>query len=195
MQQKIIEFTNLLRKSGVRVSVAEAIDAFLALDEVSLGDREVFQDALRTTMVKRGEDIATFDHLFDLYWSAFYDGLRDAFDKAAQGAAGERELDLEELMRADPGGACESMQGELDLSELAKALLTQDLSKLEQLIRQAAEQSGRGPHREHAPGRLLHPPHDGADGRRGGGARAARPRPPAPRRRHGRRAGGRADGS
>ncbi len=31
MQQKVIEFTNLLRKSGVRVSVAEAIDAFSAL--------------------------------------------------------------------------------------------------------------------------------------------------------------------
>ena len=58
MQQKLIDFTNLLRKSGVRVSVAETLDAFVALDEVSIGDREVFKDALRTTMVKRGEDIA-----------------------------------------------------------------------------------------------------------------------------------------
>ena len=28
MQKKIVEFTNLLRKSGVRVSMAESIDAF-----------------------------------------------------------------------------------------------------------------------------------------------------------------------
>ena len=35
MQDKVIEFTNLLRKSGIRVSVAEAIDAFQALDELS----------------------------------------------------------------------------------------------------------------------------------------------------------------
>ena len=41
-----IEFTNLLRKSGVRVSVAEAIDAFQSLDELTLDDREVFKDAL-----------------------------------------------------------------------------------------------------------------------------------------------------
>ena len=38
----------------------------------------------------------------------------------------------------------QNLQGQLDLSELAKALLTQDLSQLEQLIRQAAEQAGVG---------------------------------------------------
>ena len=46
MQKKVIEFTNLLRKSGIRVSVAEGIDAFNALDELSLDDREVFRDAI-----------------------------------------------------------------------------------------------------------------------------------------------------
>ena len=142
MQQKILEFTNLLRKSGVRVSVAEAIDSFLAIDEVSIGDREIFRDALRATMVKRGDDIAAFEHLFDLYWSAFYDGLRETFDKAAQGAQGGQ-LDLEQLMKQIREGL-EGAQGSLDLSELAKALLTQDLSKLEQLIREAAGQAGVG---------------------------------------------------
>ena len=51
MQKKIIEFLNLLRKSGIRVSVAEGIDAFHALDELSLDDREVFQDALRAALL------------------------------------------------------------------------------------------------------------------------------------------------
>ena len=50
MQDKVIEFTNLLRKSGIRVSVAEAIDAFQALDELSLDDREIFRDALRASI-------------------------------------------------------------------------------------------------------------------------------------------------
>jgi len=143
LQQKLIDFTNLLRKSGVRVSVAETLDAFAALDEVSIGDREVFKDALRTTMVKRGDDIAAFEHLFDLYWSAFYDGLRDAFDKAAEGAGGGK-LDLEALMRQIQEGLEKLPGAAPDLSELAKALLTQDLSKLEQLIREAAEASGVG---------------------------------------------------
>ncbi len=139
MEKKIVAFTNLLRKSGVRVSVAESIDAFLALDELSIGDREVFRDALRTTMVKRSEDIPTYDQLFDLYWSSFYDNLRQAFDQASGAMPGD--IDLDQLMKALQQGL-QNMSGEFDLSELAKALLTQDLSQLEQLIRQAAEAAG-----------------------------------------------------
>jgi uncharacterized protein len=141
VQRKIVEFTNLLRKSGIRVSMAESIDAFLALDELSLADREVFRDALRTTMVKRSEDIPSFDQLFDLYWSAFYDNLRGAFDQAVGSMGGE--FDLEKMLQAIQQGL-QSLQGdqEMDLSELAKALLTQDLSQLEQLIRQAAQGAG-----------------------------------------------------
>jgi uncharacterized protein with von Willebrand factor type A (vWA) domain len=51
MQSKVVEFANLLRKSGVRVSVAEDIDAFLALDSLSIEDREIFKDALRAVMI------------------------------------------------------------------------------------------------------------------------------------------------
>jgi uncharacterized protein with von Willebrand factor type A (vWA) domain len=43
MQKKILEFTNILRKSGIRVSTAEAIDSFTALDELSIDDREIFR--------------------------------------------------------------------------------------------------------------------------------------------------------
>ncbi|MCZ6464232.1 MAG: hypothetical protein O7A09_07825, partial [Proteobacteria bacterium] len=140
MQQKVIDFTNLLRKSGIRVSVAESIDAFTALDELSLDDREVFKDALRASMVKRGDEIATYDELFDLYWSGFYDSLREAFGDMA-GGLGDMGIDLEELLRqlAEQLG---QLDGDMELSELAKALLTQDLSMLEQLIREAAKQAG-----------------------------------------------------
>ena len=140
MQAKIVEFTNLLRKSGVRVSVAEAIDAFAALEELSLDDREVFKDALRTSMVKRGDEIPTYNELFDLFWSGFYDSLRDAFGDMGE-AMGDGDIDLEELLRqmAEQMG---QMDGDLDLSDLAKALLTQDLSMLENLIREAADQAG-----------------------------------------------------
>jgi uncharacterized protein with von Willebrand factor type A (vWA) domain len=138
MQKKIVEFTNILRKSGVRVSVAETLDAFTALDELSFDDRELFRDALRTTMVKRSDDIATYDRLFDLYWSGFHDVLRDQLGQAL-GGMGEN-FDLEQLMEAlrrmlEQGGSP-------DLSELARALLTLDADQLEQLIRQAAEQVG-----------------------------------------------------
>jgi uncharacterized protein with von Willebrand factor type A (vWA) domain len=140
MQKKIIEFTNLLRKSGIRVSVAEGIDAFNALDELSLDDRDVFRDALRSAMVKRGDEIATYDELFDLFWSGFYDNLRDAFGDM-EGDLGEMGIDLEQLL-SQLAEMMQNMDGDLDLGELAQALLTQDLSQLENMIRQAAEQAG-----------------------------------------------------
>jgi uncharacterized protein with von Willebrand factor type A (vWA) domain len=140
MQQRIIEFTNLLRKSGIRVSVAEGIDAFMALDALSIEDRGVFRDALRASMVKRGDEIATFDELFDLYWSGFYDNLRDSFGNLGD-QMGEMGIDLEALM-AQMAEMMEGMDGNVDLGELAKALLTQDLAALENMIRAAAEQAG-----------------------------------------------------
>jgi uncharacterized protein with von Willebrand factor type A (vWA) domain len=143
MEKKILEFANILRKSGIRVSTAETIDSFVALDELSLEDREIFKDALRTTMVKRGEEISTFDQLFDLFWSGFYDNLRESFGQATGGLA-ESGVDIEELMRAIAqmlqSGAAESG----DLSDLARALLTADLSQLENMIRMAAQQAGVG---------------------------------------------------
>ncbi|HSJ95584.1 MAG TPA: hypothetical protein VLC53_00845, partial [Myxococcota bacterium] len=143
MQRKIVEFANLLRKSGLRVSVAEAIDAFEALDELSLEDREVFRDALRASLVKRGDDVATYDQLFDLYWSGFHDNLKNAFE-AASAALSADGIDMERLLQQirEMLESGQVPEGELDLSDLARALLTGDLSELEQMIRAAAAQSG-----------------------------------------------------
>ena len=141
MHRKILEFANLLRKSGVRVSVAEALDAYRALDELSLDDRAVFRDALRAAMVKRSDDVPTYDQLFDLFWSGFYDNLRQAFDSVAQGLEGG-EVDLESLLKALEQRMTGMDPGELNLSELARALLTQNLAQLEQMIREAAQQAG-----------------------------------------------------
>jgi uncharacterized protein with von Willebrand factor type A (vWA) domain len=141
VQQKILEFTNILRKSGIRVSTAEAIDAFHALDELSIEDREIFRDALCSTMVKRGEEVPTFHQLFDLFWSGFHDSLRDAFGEAAGGLA-DLGVDLDELMR-QIAEMLQGMDGDIgELSELAKAMLTGELNQLEQLIRAAAEAAG-----------------------------------------------------
>ena len=134
MEKKIVEFTNILRKAGVRVSVAEMIDSFLAIEEMSLDDRELFKDALRTTMVKRGDDIGTYDRLFDLFWSGFHDQLREQLSQALSGMGGDFDLErmLEQLR-----DILQNM--DVDLSELAQALLSMDASSLEQLIGRAGE--------------------------------------------------------
>ncbi len=137
MQKKIVDFTNLLRKSGVRVSMAEGLDAFAALDQLSLDDRPLFKDALRTTMVKRSDDIPTYDRLFDLYWSGFHDVLRDELGRAAGVLGGDVNLDqLMEMLQQLMGDM------DIDLNELAASMLTLDLNLLEQLIRSAADEAG-----------------------------------------------------
>jgi uncharacterized protein with von Willebrand factor type A (vWA) domain len=141
MQQKILEFTNILRKSGIRVSPAEAIDAFRALDELSIEDRGIFRDALCSTMVKRAEEVPTFHQLFDLFWSGFYDSLRDSFGEATAGLA-DMSIDLDALMR-QIAEMLQNMDGDFaQLSDLARAMLLGDLNQLEQLIRAAAEAAG-----------------------------------------------------
>ncbi len=137
MQKKLVEFTNLLRKAGVRVSVAESLDAFGALDELPLEDRELFKDALRATMVKRSDEIDTYDRLFDLFWSGFHDQLRQELQGAMGGMPEGFDLDqlLEQLRRM-----LENMDVG-DMSELAKALLGMDPNALEKLIQQAGDEA------------------------------------------------------
>ncbi len=68
MQDQIIEFTNVLRRNGVRVSLSENIDAFRAIDLLGIEDSSQFRAALRTTLVKRAIDLRPFDELFDLFF-------------------------------------------------------------------------------------------------------------------------------
>ena len=56
MDRCILEFAELLRSNGLRVSLSECIDAFRVLTLVELDDRESLKDALRTAMVKRALD-------------------------------------------------------------------------------------------------------------------------------------------
>ena len=71
MKEHILEFVNILRGSGIRISTEEALDSVRGLEHVDLGRREQFRTLLRVTLVKKAEDLAAFDRLFDLYFRAF----------------------------------------------------------------------------------------------------------------------------
>ena len=140
MQRRILDFTNILRRAGIRVSTAETLDAFKALEVLSIDDRELFRNALGATMVKRAADVSTFNELFDLFWSGFYDSLRESFDQASAGLP--EQMDYEALLR-QIAELLQGMEGEAPaLSDLARAMLTGDLGELESLIRSAAEEAG-----------------------------------------------------
>jgi uncharacterized protein len=140
MDQKLVEFSNLLRQNGVRISLSESMDMLRALDVVGLPDRATVRSALRATMVKRSVDLPTFEQLFDLFFS----GVADAIKDLTAATAGALEMDDAEFQRF-----LDELQKMLDergieLSDLARALLTADAGRLEQLLRQAAGQAGLG---------------------------------------------------
>src|SRR5262249_60200838 len=63
-----VRFCRLLRARGLGVTPGESRDAVRALELIDLGDRAEVHRALRTVLVTRPEDFATFDAAFDGFW-------------------------------------------------------------------------------------------------------------------------------
>ena len=70
MQERIIRFISALRAAGVRVSLAESADAFYAIDQLGIQDRETFRTSLRATLIKHFDYLAVFDELFPLFFNS-----------------------------------------------------------------------------------------------------------------------------
>lgn len=135
MLDRIVEFSELLRRNGLRVSVPENMDAAAALELVGVGDQATFKSALRAALVKRAGDAETFDELFDLFFLGL-GGESRRMDEELMRQLGmspaEFQAMLEEIEKF-----LESLDGEI--SALVKALLTGDMGEVERLLREAAE--------------------------------------------------------
>jgi uncharacterized protein with von Willebrand factor type A (vWA) domain len=68
MDERIVKFISALRSAGVRISLAESADAFNAVDEMGVRDREAFRLSLRSTLVKDADSIPVFEELFPLFF-------------------------------------------------------------------------------------------------------------------------------
>jgi uncharacterized protein len=134
MEEKLVEFANLLRENGLRVSVAEVLDAFAASDLTGLGERDTFRSALRATMVKRATEVPVFDELFDLYFS----GLGEIMKQAGQGVQDALSMSDQEFQEfLDQMEELLKKHGK-ELSELARNLLSNNNGQLEKMLREAA---------------------------------------------------------
>jgi uncharacterized protein with von Willebrand factor type A (vWA) domain len=69
MDAPINRFICLLKKSGVRISPSESIDAMQALMHVTLADRNTVRTVLRTTLIKDLHDIPVFNELFEVFFT------------------------------------------------------------------------------------------------------------------------------
>jgi len=70
MEDRIVRFISALRAGGLRVSLAETADAFMAVDQMGVKDREAFRLSLRATLVKEAADIPVFEELFPLFFDS-----------------------------------------------------------------------------------------------------------------------------
>ena len=65
----LLRLVRSLRTAGVPVSSSEVIDATWAFRSIDIGDRAQVRAALAATLVKRAEDRAAFDLLFDVHFA------------------------------------------------------------------------------------------------------------------------------
>ncbi|MHB8879546.1 MAG: VWA domain-containing protein [Myxococcaceae bacterium] len=136
MEARIVEFAEILRQNGLRVSTAEVNDAARAASEVGLADRPLFKSALRATMCKREVDIEPFDKAFELVFT----GAARTFEA----------IDASLLERLKEAGTLEGDELAMviatvnrlfnQLSPLAQAALAGDRAKLAQIFRTATLQ-------------------------------------------------------
>ena len=137
MDENIIEFTNILRHNGLRISMAEHMDAFQALRELGLGERTVFKDLLRATLVKRSVDAPIYDELFDLYFT----GVGEILKESATSLQSDLQLSPAEFQKLMDLLAELAEKLNVELSELAESLLKNDTAQLERLLRKAGQQA------------------------------------------------------
>ncbi|MFN2427608.1 MAG: hypothetical protein ABR587_14295, partial [Candidatus Binatia bacterium] len=144
MEDRIVEFAGLLRRSGIRVSTAETLDALRAVGTTGLGQRGTFKIALRAAMVKRSSDVPVYDELFDVFFSGVGDVVRATSAAAAQQGQQMSKEEMRDLLEK----LAELLKNaNLDVSELAKALALQDAGEMERILRELME-SGKLPRTE-----------------------------------------------
>jgi uncharacterized protein len=136
MQSRVIEFANVLRRNGIRVSLSENMDAFRALELLGIEDHGLFRNALRATLVKRTGDIKPFEELFDYFFLGIGQAL-DALDRKIMEDLGLTPEQFQEMLEQIQK-LLKEMEG--DLSELTQALLQNNRAELERLLREAVEQ-------------------------------------------------------
>ena len=138
MESRIVEFANLLRCNGIRVSVSEGMDALRALTLLGIEDAALFRDALRTTLVKRSVDHRHFEKLFDL----FFLGLAPSTRALEATWLEEMNLNPSEFQKL-----LDLIQDLLDhwdeeISPLTRALLSGDTGRVERIFYEADRAEG-----------------------------------------------------
>jgi uncharacterized protein with von Willebrand factor type A (vWA) domain len=128
----LIVFGRLLRRAGFDVPVGSLLDLIRALAHVDVGSRDEVFYACRTLLVRRHDQLAAFERIFDAFWRIHDDPLvahpsdaaPDARGAAARTLDGPGVLQAETLANpgsdAEDGPADMAAQAWSDVSGLAR---------------------------------------------------------------------------
>ncbi len=101
MDDRIVEFIAGLRAAGVRVSLAESADAFRAIEQMGIEDRELFKASLRTTLIKDSADVPEFEKLFPFYFGSGGPPMRDPNEELSSDEMQQMKDALRDLLGND----------------------------------------------------------------------------------------------
>ena len=136
MEARVVEFVEVLRQNGLKVSVSETNDAVRALAEVGVGDRDATRAVLASTLCKRASDVPTFDRAFDFFFSSAAKTLENIEKSLLARIQEEGLLEGDELKMIT--FLMDRLAGQLH--PLTEAALSGDRARLAHLFRQASLQ-------------------------------------------------------
>jgi hypothetical protein len=126
----LLELVGVARRAGLRIGASETLDAQRAAAAVGLHDREDLRAALAATLVKREEDRAAFDRVFDGFFRPDAGGRRGALDRLrAEGASEEtlsallERLEVAQQAAGAGGGLAALMEGGVELDRRLEAAM------------------------------------------------------------------------
>lgn len=134
MEDRIIDFVRGLRAAGVRVSMAESVDAMQAVKLLGITEKERFRKSLRATLIKEADDFHVFNELFPLYFGSGGPPLQSAMEDMSP--------DEQEMLKA----ALSAMSGNLQrLMDWLTSGEGPTKEELEELARRAGAQWANNP--------------------------------------------------
>ncbi|MDX1662710.1 MAG: VWA domain-containing protein [Candidatus Promineifilaceae bacterium] len=134
MDDRIIEFIRGMRAAGVRVSLAESIDALKAVETLGIAEKGIFRQSLRATLVKESDDFAVFDELFPLYFGSGGPAMQNAVEDLSE--------DEQEMLKAALSALSGRLQQLMDWLTSGEGPTKEEL---EELARRAGFQWANNP--------------------------------------------------
>jgi uncharacterized protein with von Willebrand factor type A (vWA) domain len=134
MRGELHRFFRAARGAGVRLSLAESIDAMKAVSDVGFADRRILRDTLLLTLAKTEDEKQALAACFDLFFSRPEMKQEETPDKVA----GNADPDWQ-ATEIDPGEVCVQAP---ELGELARMLLARDRNAIMAALANAASAAG-----------------------------------------------------